>query len=155
MRRFCPASRSRADSVSRRVVMKVLRAGLLAATGFATLATAGIASAEELRQTLERTYRTNPTLAAQRDRLRTLDEGVGIARAGLRPRLSAEVGVNQEVYSTGSGDPRNITARLIASYPLFDWGQVRNQIRAADVRVLGGRAALRAVEGDIFTDAVS
>jgi outer membrane protein len=40
------------------------------------------------------------------------------------------------------------------SYPLFNGGRVRNAVRAADERVLAGRANLKATEGDIFTEAV-
>jgi len=41
------------------------------------------------------------------------------------------------------------------SYPLFQGGTVRNNIEAAKTRVEAGRATLRAVEGDIFTEAVA
>ena len=41
------------------------------------------------------------------------------------------------------------------SLPLFSGGRVRNSIRAANIRVEGGRADLRATEGDIFTEAVA
>jgi outer membrane protein len=41
------------------------------------------------------------------------------------------------------------------SYPLFNGGSVRNAIRAAQIRVEAGRASLRAVEGDVFTEAVA
>ena len=49
---------------------------------------------------------------------------------------------------------RNFSAGVDIGYPLFNGGRVRNQIRAADTRVEAGRATLRAVEGDIFTEAV-
>jgi outer membrane protein len=39
-------------------------------------------------------------------------------------------------------------------YPLFQGGRVKNGIKAADARVMAGRADLRATEGDVFTDAV-
>jgi outer membrane protein len=38
---------------------------------------------------------------------------------------------------------------------LFNGGSVRNNIRAAQTRVEAGRATLRAVEGDVFTNAVT
>jgi outer membrane protein len=41
------------------------------------------------------------------------------------------------------------------SYPLFQGGTVRNNVEAAKTRVEAGRATLRAVEGDVFTEAVS
>ena len=41
------------------------------------------------------------------------------------------------------------------SYPLFNGGSVKNDVRAAQTRVEAGRATLRAVEGDVFTEAVA
>jgi outer membrane protein len=134
--------------------MRVERALLLAAAGMAALA-ASTASAETLRAALERTYRSNPTLMAQREQVRVLDESVAVARAGLRPQLSATVGVNQDLLSSNAGEGRNFSVGLDVSYPLFNAGRVRNQIRAADVRVEAGRADLRGAEGDVFTEAVA
>lgn len=134
--------------------MKVLRAFLMAASGAAAIAAGSGAAAETLREALERTYRSNPTLMAQREQLRVLDENVAIARAGLRPSLSATVGLNQDVISSNAGEGRNFSLGLEVGYPLFNAGRVRNQIRAADIRVEAGRADLRATEGDIFTEAV-
>jgi outer membrane protein len=132
-----------------------MRGGLLAATAVIALAAGGAARADTLREALIRTYATNPTITAQRQQLRTLDESVAIARAGLRPQVSASAGVNQDVVSTGRGSlGRNFNAGLDVSYPLFNSGRVRNQIDAADTRVEAGRANLRATEGDIFTEAV-
>jgi outer membrane protein len=68
--------------------------------------------------------------------------------------VSGTAGINQDLTRTGGGNGRNINAGVDVSYPLFNGGSVRNSIRAADERVLAGRAALRATEGDIFTEAV-
>jgi len=135
--------------------MKAMRGGLWAACAAAAVATGSAAGGETLRDALERTYRTNPTLMAQRERLRSLDESVAIARAGLRPSVSATAGINQDLFNTSSGEPRNFSFGVDVSYPLFNGGRVRNQIRAADLRVEAGRADLRGTEGDIFTEAVS
>jgi outer membrane protein len=132
-----------------------MRGGLLAAAGMLALVAGSAASADTLREALVQTYRTNPTIMAQRAQVRTLDEGVAIARAQGRPQVSGTAGVNQNLYRIGGGGGRNITAGIEVSYPLFDGGSVRSQIRAADERVLAGRAQLRATEGDIFTEAVS
>ncbi|MFN3946343.1 MAG: TolC family outer membrane protein [Allosphingosinicella sp.] len=131
-----------------------MRGGLLAAAAAIALA-GGAAHAETLREALVRTYQSNPTITAQRQQLRTLDEGVAIARAGLRPQVSATAGVNQDVVTTGRGSlGRNFNAGVDVSYPLFNSGRVRNLIAAADTRVEAGRATLRATEGDVFTEAV-
>ncbi|WP_243444818.1 TolC family outer membrane protein [Sphingosinicella humi] len=113
------------------------------------------ADTETLRDALIQTYRSNPTLTAQRAQVRTLDEGVAIAKAQGRPQLSATAGVNQDLTRTGGGNGRNFNAGVDLSLPLFQGGRVRNSVRAADARVLAGRANLRATQGDIFTEAVA
>ena len=132
-----------------------MRGGYLAAVGVAALTVGGAAdAAESLRDALARTYNSNPTIMGQRAQLRSLDEGVAIARAQGRPQISGTAGVNQDLTRTGGGNGRNLSAGVDVSYPLFNGGRVRNSIRAADERVLAGRANLKATEGDIFTEAV-
>ena len=120
-------------------------------------AQAPVGPPETLRDALIKTYRTNPTLMAQRQTLRGTDEGVDIARASGRPSVSATAGLNQDVIShnLGRGNGRDLSVGASVSVPLFSGGRVRNAIRAADTRVEAGRANLRATEGDVFTDAVS
>jgi outer membrane protein len=132
-----------------------MRGGYLTAAAIGALAVGGAAEADTLRDALVRVYSGNPTITAQRAQLRSLDEAASVARAGLRPQVSATVGVNQDVLATGrAGTGRNLTGGIDVAYPLFNGGRVRNQIRAADTRVEAGRANLRATEGDIFTEAV-
>jgi outer membrane protein len=131
-----------------------MRGGLMAAAAVAALLAGEMAQAASLREALVQTYASNPTIMGQRAQLRTLDEGVAVARAAGRPQLSATAGVNQDLTRTGGGNGRNLNAGLDLSYPLFSGGRVRNSIRAADERVLAGRANLRATEGDVFTEAV-
>lgn len=131
-----------------------MRGGLLGAASAAALLIGGAAQADTLQQALLQTYQSNPTLTGQRAQLRQLDEAVAIARAQGRPQVSGTAGFNQDLTRTGGGNGRNLNAGVDVSYPLFNGGSVRNQIRAADERVLAGRASLRATEGDIFTEAV-
>ena len=131
-----------------------MRGGLMAAAALGALLVGSGASADTLQEALVQTYNTNPTITGQRAQLRSLDEGVAVARALGRPRVSATAGVNQDLTRTGGGNGRNLNAGVDISYPLFNGGSVRNSIRAADERVLAGRANLRATEGDIFTEAV-
>ncbi|HEX6374806.1 MAG TPA: TolC family outer membrane protein [Allosphingosinicella sp.] len=127
----------------------------MAAVGAVALMTTAVAdAAETLTEALVKTYAGNPTIMAQRAQLRSLDEGVAAARAAGRPQLSGTAGVNQDLTQTGGGTGRNLSASVNVSYPLFNGGRVRNSIRAADERVLAGRANLKATEGDIFTEAV-
>jgi outer membrane protein len=133
-----------------------MRGGLLAAVAVAAMATAAAAQgATTLREALVKTYETNPTIMAQRAQLRSLDEGVAIARAARRPQISGTAGVNQNLLRTGGGiGGRNLNAGLDVSMPIFDGGRNGNRIGAANERVAAGRAALRATEGDVFVDAV-
>ena len=132
-----------------------MRVGLMRAAALGALLVGTGASADTLQEALIQTYNSNPTITGQRAQLRTLDEQVAIARALGRPQLSATAGVNQDLISTGGGNGRNISVGVDLAYPLFNGGSVRNSIRAADERVLAGRANLRAVEGDLFTEAVA
>jgi len=121
---------------------------------------AGTASADTLREALVSTYNANPTLTGQRETLKSTDAGVAIARAAGRPQVSATVGVTRDLTRSGRFDVGGskgpfVTGGVDLSYPLFQGGTVRNNIEAAKTRVEAGRATLRAVEGDIFTEAVA
>ena len=121
---------------------------------------AGTAAADTLRDALVSAYQTNPTLTAQRETLRGTDATVAIARAAGRPTLSGTVGINRDltrsgILDTGANKGPTLSGGVDFSYPLFNGGSVRNSIRAAETRVEAGRATLRAVEGDVFTEAVA
>jgi outer membrane protein len=120
---------------------------------------AGTASADTLREALVSTYQANPTLTGQREALKSTDAGVAIARAAGRPQVSGTVGINRDLTQSGSlrrlSKGPFLAGGVDLSYPLFQGGTVRNNIEAAKTRVEAGRATLRAVEGDIFTEAVA
>ncbi|GLR47658.1 TolC family outer membrane protein [Sphingomonas astaxanthinifaciens] len=133
---------------------------LLACCAVAALALSSPAAADTLREALVSTYRTNPTLNAQREALKSTDANVAIARAGARPQVTGTVGVNRDLTRSGildTGSPKGptISGGVDLSVPLFQGGRVKNSIAAAKTRVEAGRATLRAVEGDVFTDAVA
>ncbi|WP_294075398.1 TolC family outer membrane protein [Sphingomonas sp.] len=135
------------------MVRKILSGTLVAAL------LAGTASADTLREALVDAYQSNPTLTAQREALRATDATVAIARAAGRPQVSGTVGLNRDLTRSGilntGGSKNNLSVGVDVSYPLFNGGSVRNQVRGAETRVLAGRATLQAVEGDVFTNAVS
>lgn len=120
----------------------------------------GTASADTLREALVSTYQVNPTLTGQREALKATDANVAIARSAGRPNISGTVGVNRDLtrsgrFDTGLSKGPFVTGGVDVNYPLFQGGTVRNNIQAAKTRVEAGRANLRAVEGDVFTEAVS
>jgi outer membrane protein len=135
------------------VVRKLLTGSLIAAL------MAGTASADTLREALVSAYNSNPTVTAQRETLKATDATVAIARAAGRPQVSGTVGLNRDLSRSGiletGGHGPTLSAGLDISYPLFNGGSVKNNVRAAKTRVEAGRATLRAVEGDVFTNAVS
>jgi outer membrane protein len=120
---------------------------------------AGAASADTLRDALVSAYHTNPTLTGQREGLKATDATVAIARAAGRPQVSAQVGINKDLARSGiletGGKGITLSAGADLSYPLFNGGSVKNSVKAAQTRVEAGRATLRAVEGDVFTLAVT
>src|SRR5690349_9418460 len=120
---------------------------------------AGTASADTLREALVSAYQTNPTLTGQRETLKATDATVAIAKAAGRPQIIGSVGLNRNLAQRGvldtgaSGTTLSVGADV--SVPLFNGGSVRNSVKAAKTRVEAGRATLQAVEGDVFTQAVS
>jgi len=105
---------------------------------------AGTASADTLRDALVSAYQTNPTLTAQQQALEATDAAVAIAKAAGRPQVSATLGLNRDLSRSGiletGGHGPTLSAGLDVSYPLFNGGRVRNDVRAAKTRVEAGRA---------------
>ena len=135
------------------MVRKLITGSLIAAL------MAGTAGADTLREALVSAYQTNPTLTAQRETLKATDANVAIAKAAGRPQVTGTVGLNKDLSRSGilqtEGSGPTVSAGLDISYPLFNGGSVRNNVRAAETRVEAGRATLRAVEGDVFTNAAT
>lgn len=134
------------------------RTSLLGASAVLALFDVGAAHAETLREALMAAYRTNPALTAARAGLRATDEGVPIAKAAARPTVSATADYQEFVVRSAnsfSAPLRATNAAANVSLPLYQGGRVRNGIRAADARVVSGRANLRATEADVFTAIVS
>src|SRR5690349_20458541 len=90
---------------------------------------AGTASADTLREALVSTYSTNPTITAQREALKSTEATVAIARAGSRPSVSAQVGLNRDLTRSGVLDVPGskgptLSGGLDLSVPLFNGGSV-------------------------------
>jgi len=134
------------------VIRKIATASLVAAL------LTGTASADTLREALNSAYQTNPTLMGERETLKGTDANVAIARAAGRPQLSATAGVNRDLSRSGileTGGNATLSVGADLSVPFYSGGRVKNSVEAAKTRVEAGRATLRAVEGDVFTQAVS
>ncbi|WP_048884577.1 TolC family outer membrane protein [Aurantiacibacter atlanticus] len=114
-------------------------------------------SAETLKEALIRAYLDNPTLAAARARQRGTDETVVIERADALPSVSGSGSYSEFLYTSSDspGPARLLGADVTARLPIFSGGGVRNAIRAAETRVLAGRADLRGTESFLFTQVVA
>jgi outer membrane protein len=143
------------------VMTGVLAVSLLA------LGPSGVLKAETLNKALGSAYDYNPTLRAERARLRATDEGVAQARAGYRPNVFVDGQVGTQDTTTR---PRSLTDGRVSptdgrvspygysvtlSQPLFRGGRTVNGIRQAKSNVLAGRANLRNVEQTVLLDAVA
>lgn len=117
------------------------------------------ARADDLREALALAYRTNPDLQAARANQRATDENVPIARAASLPNANAQSNYTENL--TASDDPtafepaRQLSNTATLAVPIYAGGSVRNQIRAAQTRVVAGRADLRATESAIFSQVVA
>ncbi|MCI4663407.1 MAG: TolC family outer membrane protein [Neomegalonema sp.] len=122
----------------------------------ALVAGAGSAAAETFRGALEAALKNSPTVLAQREVLRTLDEAVAAARAGMRPTVAAtaSIGATKSHGPTGETDTTPTSVGVTASQPLFDGFQTDHAIAAADASVEAGRFTLHAVEQSVLLAAV-
>lgn len=116
------------------------------------------ASADTLRDAFNQVYATNPTLTGARAGLRATDEDVVIARAKGLPAVNGTASYNEFVKRSANNftsPMRSVGGGVSGSLPIFQGGLVRNSIKAADARVLAGRASLQGTESDIFTATVA
>jgi outer membrane protein len=116
------------------------------------------APTETLREAMVKAYATNPDLFAERATLRATDEDVPIARSRGLPGVNSTGRYSENLHdsdNSGLSSPRQGSAGLGLTVPVFSGGSVRNSVRAAETRVEAGRAGLRSVEAQLFTDVVA
>jgi outer membrane protein len=120
-------------------------------------------TAQTLQQALVEAYDNNPTLNAERARLRATDEQVPQALSGYRPAVTANIQAgrrwidsNQEAV-TGQQDDALFTRRYGASLeqPLYRGGQTVAAVRGAENAVRSERARLESVEQTVLLDATT
>lgn len=133
----------------------------IAALGAASLLVAPKASAQTLEDTLVAAFETNPTLAAERARLRQVEESYLQARAARLPTLSASADVSQSERWGGGfqGQFGQADAQLgygvSLSQPIYRGGRIDGSIDAALARVEAGRENLRSTIQGVLIDAVA
>ena len=118
---------------------------------------AGLANAENLASAWSKAYQSNPAIAAERARVRSVDEGVPQARSGWRPTVSVTGStgiqyVDQELSRGGSGDdtifPTTITGQV--SQPLYRGGRTGADTSRAESEVRAARTGLTNVEQQVL-----
>ena len=131
----------------------------MALVGFAAVS-AGPANAESLQAALGAAYRYNPTLDAERARLRATDENVSRAHSGYRPTIQGNASVtyqdtNVEPNSPTEGRTQPRSYGVDLSQPIFRGFQVINGVREAEAQVRAAREILRSVEQQVLLDAAT
>ncbi len=120
---------------------------------------ASSARAETLAQALQRTLATNPTINAEREKVRSIEEALDIARAGYRPSVTVNGDVTRQNSFTdlgGAGQTDDVfTSRgysVNINQPLYRGGRTIAALNEADANILAAREALRNVEQTILLE---
>ncbi len=121
------------------------------------LPTTSGALAQSLEETLVSAYETNPTLAAQRSRLRQTEEGYFQARSARLPTVSASGDVSEtERWGPFTTDPASSLGYGVrVNQSLYRGGRTSGAIDSALARIEVGRAQLRSTEQTVLIDAVA
>ncbi len=125
----------------------------------------GPTAAETLQDALALAYQTNPTIRAERARLRATKESRAQAWAGALPQVSAS-GAYTKADGTQtsliSGTPQvtdskldTMTAGVTAEQPVFTGFRNYNAIKQAGARIRAGGAQLVATEQQVLNDVAS
>jgi len=131
---------------------------LAGASMLALALSTGGASAESLREAWIKAYDTNPTIAAERARLRAVDEGVPEAKSGWRPTVtvSGDAGVRytDQKLDAGRGSDDSTTTPVTLSgqitQPLYRGGRTVADTKRATADVMAARASLANVEQQVL-----
>ncbi|PWC39654.1 TolC family outer membrane protein [Azospirillum sp. TSO35-2] len=115
----------------------------------------GVAWAQSLEQALAQAYANNPTIGAQRARLRAVDEGVPQAMSGYRPTARVTAGISRSMgeskYDGGSTGSESNPKQLgvTATQPIYD-ATVAPAVRRAERLIEAQRATLIASEQSVL-----
>ncbi len=102
-------------------------------------------------------YASNPALQAERAKLRSIDEGVAIAKSDWRPSLTAQAdaGFSHQEFDNTSGDLKPIDTNLTLSQPVFNGGSTIAATRQAEQNVAQERAQLTVTEQTVLVSAAT
>lgn len=121
-------------------------------------ATSTPTSAETLNEALAAAYSGNPTLQAERARLRATDESLPEARSGWRPTVTATGDAGAASVDSKIGGRQNLqplSYGLSVDQPLYSGGRTVAGVSQARNLIMAGRANLRSVEQTVLLQAAT
>ena len=121
------------------------------------LAAPGGAYAQSLNDALGFTYQTNPTLAAFREELRSTNEQVPQALAGMRPTVTADGSIEALYQDTEPGGSDTINPAAIGitvTQPVYRGGRTEADLMSAENAIQATRARLADTEQTVLLNAV-
>lgn len=125
------------------------------------LTAAGASWSQTLEDSLALTYTTNPTLQAERARVRAVAEGVAQARAGYLPSISANAGISRSRTESSGGffnqantvTPKNYS--ISANQAIWRGGRITGAVNQAEASFLAAGENLRAIEQSVLLEAAT
>jgi outer membrane protein len=130
--------------------------------GVALLAWGSVAQAESMTDALASAYRSNPEINSARAQTRAADENVPLARANLRPIVSAFTSATGTIrrlspepgpFAAADLESLDAAVGLEIQQSLFRGFRTRNAIRQAEAGVLASRELLRNTVQNVLFDA--
>ncbi|MGB0631168.1 MAG: TolC family outer membrane protein [Alphaproteobacteria bacterium] len=137
-----------------RFVLPVALAGVFPATGVVS---------QTLEETLVKAYQENPTLRAERARLRATDEGVPQALSNWRPTVQVSGSYGWERSDSTTNGPANkeaevtepVTGTLTVTQNLYRGGRTFAATEGAENNVKADRARLSSAEQSVLLSAAT
>lgn len=140
-----------------------------AALSALALSFGGPVHADTLLDAVDLAYSTNPALRAERERARSVDEGIAQARAGILPTvtLQGQGGLSQTETKIGpppgvtsgavgepqNADPESVTAQVVQ--PIFRGGRTYYGVRQASAAAKAAHATYRSSEQQFLIEVIT
>jgi outer membrane protein len=137
---------------------------LLVALGLGIAVPTSSAVAMDMAEALSLAYTNNPTLLAQRAKVRAVDEDVARALSGWRPTVTVDASggpvVRQSNTFSGASTTKDQhrdqrSAAVTARWPFFSGGRTTAQTSQAENAVLAEQARLESVEQTVLFNAAT
>ncbi|MAJ66940.1 MAG: hypothetical protein CMM89_01730 [Rickettsiales bacterium] len=115
---------------------------------------------DDLKESLEKLYETNPELSYERELLKSKDELMPQALSEFRPKISGyykkgKVDTNSQGFNIAQDNLRTETYKGVKlTQPIFDGGSSLSNIKEAKNKIISHRFLLKQKEQDIFLDSI-